>query len=115
MKSTDAVIEIRGLHKKYGATDAVNGLDLTVRAGKCYGFFGRNGSGKTTTIKCLLNLLRPSEGTVRVFGCDPSKREVEMVLSGAGPEVMERLRGYAMESLNVEALSLEEIFVASLK
>lgn len=78
MKSTDAVIEIRGLHKSYGATDAVNGLDLTVRPGRCYGFFGRNGAGKTTTIKCLLNLLRPNQGTVRVFGRDPAKQEVEV-------------------------------------
>jgi ABC-2 type transport system ATP-binding protein len=55
---------------------AVNGLNLTVRAGCCYGFFGRNGAGKTTTIKCLLNLLRPQSGTVRVFGFDPQKDEV---------------------------------------
>jgi ABC-2 type transport system ATP-binding protein len=54
----------------------VNGLTLSVRAGKCYGFFGRNGAGKTTTIKCLLNLLRPDSGGVRVFGLDPRKDEV---------------------------------------
>jgi len=56
--------------------EAVNGLTLSVRAGRCYGFFGRNGAGKTTTIKCLLNLLRPNSGTVRVFGLDPQRNEV---------------------------------------
>jgi ABC-2 type transport system ATP-binding protein len=69
-------IEITGLTRCFGKTDAVRGLNLTVRAGCCYGFFGRNGAGKTTTIKCLLNLLRPAEGTVRVFGLDPQQEEV---------------------------------------
>ena len=76
MNTETPVIEIRDLHRRYGKLDAVNGLSLTVRAGKCYGFFGRNGAGKTTTIKCLLNLLRPNSGTARVFGLDPQKNEV---------------------------------------
>ena len=54
------VIDLQNLVRRYGHTDAVNGLTLQVPAGRCYGFFGRNGAGKTTTIKCLLNLLRPS-------------------------------------------------------
>src|SRR5271154_1102453 len=70
------IIEIQNLSRRYGRLDAVNGLSLTVHAGKCYGFFGRNGAGKTTTIKCLLNLLRPDSGSVRVFGLDPRKDEV---------------------------------------
>lgn len=78
MSIESAVIEIHGLKRGYGRVEAVNGLDLTVRAGRCYGFFGRNGAGKTTTIKCLLNLLRPQSGTVRVFGLDPRKNEVEV-------------------------------------
>jgi ABC-2 type transport system ATP-binding protein len=76
METNSPVIEIKNLTRRYGKLDAVNGLTLTVRAGKCYGFFGRNGAGKTTTIKCLLNLLRPNSGTVRVFGVDPQKNEV---------------------------------------
>ena len=69
-------IEIRNLARRYGRTDAVNGLSLTVAPGRCYGFFGRNGAGKTTTIKCLLNLLRPTAGLIRVFGMDPAREEV---------------------------------------
>ena len=76
MSSENSVIEINNLVRKYGHTDAVNGLNLRVSAGKCYGFFGRNGSGKTTTIKCLLNLLQPTSGSVRVFGLDPRRDEV---------------------------------------
>lgn len=76
MATTPPVIEITNLSRRYGKTEAVNGLNLTVRPGRCYGFFGRNGAGKTTTIKCLLNLLRPGSGTVRVFGLDPQKHEV---------------------------------------
>jgi ABC-2 type transport system ATP-binding protein len=76
MNADTPVIEIKNLTRRYGKLDAVNGLSLTVRAGKCYGFFGRNGAGKTTTIKCLLNLLRPNAGEARVFGLNPQKNEV---------------------------------------
>ncbi len=70
------VIAINNLVRRYGRTDAVNGLSLRVEPGRCYGFFGRNGAGKTTTIKCLLNLLQPTSGTVSVFGLDPATNEV---------------------------------------
>src|SRR5690348_2341204 len=76
MTTDTSVIELDRLVRRYGRTDAVNGLNLTVQPGRCYGFFGRNGAGKTTTIKCLLNLLRPTSGSVRVFGLDPHKNEV---------------------------------------
>ncbi len=76
MNTDTPVIEIQNLVRRYGKHDAVNGLSLSVPAGKCYGFFGRNGAGKTTTIKCLLNLLRPDSGTVRVFGLNPQRDEV---------------------------------------
>src|SRR6266481_4791820 len=78
MKPEPAVIEIDHLVRKYGRTDAVNGLSLRVNAGRCFGFFGRNGAGKTTTIKCLLNLLQPTSGTVRVFGLEPRRNEVDV-------------------------------------
>src|ERR1700750_3234108 len=76
MNTSVPVIEIQNLVQRYGKNDAVNGLSLSVPAGKCYGFFGRNGAGKTTTIKCLLDLLRPASGAIRVFGMDPRKQEV---------------------------------------
>src|SRR5262245_56322129 len=69
-------VETKTLTRRYGKLEAVHGLNLTVRAGRCYGFFGRNGAGKPPTIKCLFNLLRPNSGGVRVFGLDPKKEEV---------------------------------------
>jgi len=74
-------IEIRNLVRRFGRTDAVNGLNLTVQPGRCYGFFGRNGAGKTTTIRCLLNLLQPTSGDVRVFGMGPARDEVAVKTS----------------------------------
>ena len=70
------VIALDRLVRRYGHTDAVDGLDLQVAPGRCYGFFGRNGAGKTTTIKCLLNLIRPTSGEARVFGMNPARHEV---------------------------------------
>ncbi len=78
MSTHTPAIEISNLVRRYGRTDAVNGLDLRVDPGRCYGFFGRNGAGKTTTIKCLLNLLRPTSGSARVFGFDPRRDEVRV-------------------------------------
>ncbi len=72
-----SVIEITGLRKEYrklrgGSTVAIDGLDLRVEAGGVFGFLGPNGSGKTTTIRCLLGLVRPTAGSCRMFGVDPS-------------------------------------------
>ena len=82
-------IEVRNLVRRFGSTDAVNGLSFTVRPGRCFGLFGRNGAGKTTTIKCLLNHLRPTSGTVRVFGAAPLRDEVAVKAHiGYVPEVV---------------------------
>jgi ABC-2 type transport system ATP-binding protein len=64
-------IQTQKLMKSYGSVRALRGLDLEVRAGEIFGFLGPNGSGKTTTIRCLLDLIRPNGGTVRVLGIDP--------------------------------------------
>src|SRR5947209_10086975 len=61
----------RGLRKSYGSVEALRGVDLEVRRGEIFGFLGPNGSGKTTTIRCLLDLIRPTSGSVRVLGLDP--------------------------------------------
>ena len=59
-----------GLTKRYGRTVALEGLDLTVAPGEVYGFLGPNGSGKTTTIRLLLGLHRPTAGRAALFGVD---------------------------------------------
>jgi ABC-2 type transport system ATP-binding protein len=78
MNNLVPAIETTNLVRRYGRTDAVNGLSLRVATGRCYGFFGRNGAGKTTTIKCLLNLLRPTSGDAKIFGLDPARHEVDV-------------------------------------
>ncbi len=66
-----AVIEVAGLMKSFGRTRALDGLDLTVAAGEVHGFLGPNGSGKTTTIRVLLGLIRAGGGSARLLGGDP--------------------------------------------
>src|SRR5690606_953307 len=68
-----AVIEARGLTKRYGRITAVDGIDLEIRRGEVFGLLGPNGSGKTTTILMLLGLTDVSAGTVRVLGLDPAR------------------------------------------
>ena len=69
-------ISTRGLMKSYGSVRALRGLDLEVRQGEIFGYLGSNGSGKTTTIRCLLDLIRPNGGSVRVLGIDPQANPV---------------------------------------
>jgi ABC-2 type transport system ATP-binding protein len=83
-----AVIEIEGLAKEYrqrraGRVRAVDGLDLSVPAGGVFGFLGPNGSGKTTTIRCLLGLSRPTAGRCRLLGA-VSARELPRVIGRVG-------------------------------
>jgi ABC-2 type transport system ATP-binding protein len=63
-----AVIQARGLSKRFGDVFAVDAVDLHVERGELYGFLGLNGAGKTTTIRALLGMIRPSAGTVSLFG-----------------------------------------------
>jgi len=65
-------VQTEGLTKRYGGRAAVRDLDLSVRAGEVYGFLGPNGAGKTTTLRMLLGLVRPTAGTVRLFGRPPA-------------------------------------------
>lgn len=67
-----AALRVRGLRKRYGATEAVKGVDLTVQPGQVYGLLGPNGSGKTTTLSCALGLLAPTSGTCEVLGVPSS-------------------------------------------
>ena len=63
-------IRTEGLTKRYGATTALDSLDLSIEPGEVYGYLGPNGAGKTTTIRLLLGLHRPSAGGAELFGTD---------------------------------------------
>ena len=69
----DAVLEVRGLTKRYGAVHALRGIDLTVSKGSIYGFIGPNGAGKTTTIRIVAGLIRATSGDVWLHGVDLRK------------------------------------------
>lgn len=71
-------IDITGLRKSFGATVALDGLDLKVQEGEVHGFLGPNGSGKTTTIRILLGLLKADGGTATLLGGDPWSQPVEL-------------------------------------
>jgi ABC-2 type transport system ATP-binding protein len=63
-----SALSVRALTHRFGGRTAVRDLDLDVREGDVYGFLGPNGAGKTTVIRCVLGLLRPTQGDIRVFG-----------------------------------------------
>src|SRR6478735_5513415 len=71
--SSEWAVEAHGLVKVFGDNRAVDGVDLSVRAGTVYGVLGPNGAGKTTTISMLATLLRPDGGTATIFGHDVAK------------------------------------------
>jgi ABC-2 type transport system ATP-binding protein len=80
------VLRARGLVKRYGAVEAVRGVDLAVRRGEIYGFLGPNGAGKTTTLLMLLGIERPTAGTIEVFGrvgpIDPFRDKLRIGVMG---------------------------------
>ncbi|MEW2175339.1 ABC transporter ATP-binding protein [Streptomyces sp. NPDC005406] len=71
-------ITVAGLHKSFGRTHALDGLDLTVESGEVHGFLGPNGSGKSTTIRVLLGMLRADAGAAQLLGRDPWRDAVEL-------------------------------------
>ena len=88
----EAVISVRGLHKRYGALEAVAGIDLEVFRGEIFAFLGPNGAGKTTTVEILEGFRRRTSGDVTVLGVDPAHADgawrdrVGVVLQESQPE-----------------------------
>jgi len=70
---SERVFELDGVSRSFGQVKAVDNLTLSLGKGEVTGFLGTNGAGKTTTIKMLIGLIRPTSGTVRLFGGDPSE------------------------------------------
>ena len=104
-------IAVQGLVKSFGATRALDGVDLTVEPGEVHGFLGPNGAGKSTTIRVLLGLLRADAGRAQVLGGDPWHDAVALhhrlayvpgdvdlwpdLTGGEAIDVLARLRGEA--------------------
>ena len=84
----EEVVRVESLVKRYGDGGEVGPISLTVRRGDVYGFVGPNGSGKTTTIRAMLGLLKPTSGRVEVFGMDPWRHSKRVnALLGYSPEL----------------------------
>ncbi len=81
-------VELKGVVKRYNELIAVNNLNLNIRQGEIFGLLGPNGSGKSTTLKMLLGLVQPDEGSVKVLGIDAKQ----------DPVAIKRLVGYAPET-----------------
>jgi ABC-2 type transport system ATP-binding protein len=69
---TQAAAVLRGVHKRYGRLEALQGVDLEIRPGELVALLGPNGAGKTTAVSILLGQRRPDAGTARLFGRDPT-------------------------------------------
>lgn len=96
----DSVVEVRGLVKRYGRVVAVDGLDLSVAAGECFGMLGPNGAGKTTTIETIVGLITPTTGEVRVFG---------KLWSRNGRDIREKMGVALQEARFPERLTVREV------
>jgi ABC-2 type transport system ATP-binding protein len=93
----DAMIQIKGLTKRYGTFTAVDGIDLEVPRGQILGFLGPNGAGKTTTLRMIAGILKPTAGSVKIGGIDileqPSAAKAMMGFIPDRPFIYEKLTG----------------------
>ena len=103
------MIELLGVTKTYGTKRAVDGLDLSVRAGELFAFLGPNGAGKTTTIKMVCGLLRPTTGTVRVGGHPAESQQARQLIAYVPdqPYLYEKLTGREFLRFVVEMYGLD--------
>jgi ABC-2 type transport system ATP-binding protein len=97
--TSNSAIHVRGLVKRFGQVTALDGLDLEVRTGECFGLLGPNGAGKTTAVEILEGLQRPDHGTVQVLGMDWIHH---------AQELRERVAVQLQESQLYERLSVQE-------
>ncbi|HEY3682583.1 MAG TPA: ABC transporter ATP-binding protein [Streptosporangiaceae bacterium] len=108
-------VHAQGLWKRFGATDAVAGLDLMVPVGSFFGLVGPNGAGKTTTLSMMTGLLRPDAGAVRVAGADvwrdPLAVKARIGVLPEGLRLFERLSGRELLAFmgRLRGLSVAEV------
>ncbi len=116
------MIEIEGLTKDFGTLHVLRDIDLSVAEGECYGLLGPNGAGKTTLINLICGLLRPTSGSLRVAGQEPTRRSPNLTVNlGLAPqelalfsgltgrenlEFLARIHGIGRESAREEADAL---------
>ena len=87
------VIACRNLRKYFDDVKAVDGLDLSVESGECFGLLGPNGAGKTTTVESIAGLRTPDSGTIRVLDLDPRRDRAQRRRTPAATTSMRRCWG----------------------
>ena len=95
---SNEIIKVENLSKQFSKINAVNNISFTVKKGDIYGFLGQNGAGKSTTIRMLLTLIKPTTGSIRIFGKDLEQNKKE-ILKNIGaiiekPDVYKFLTAY---------------------
>ncbi|MBJ7464221.1 MAG: ABC transporter ATP-binding protein [Mycolicibacterium sp.] len=114
---SEPVVRLRGLTKRYGATIAVNNLDLEVHRAEVFALLGPNGAGKTTTIEMCEGFLRPDAGSIEILGLDPTtdnaklRERIGVMLQGGGGypaaragEMLDLVAAYAADPLDPQWL-----------
>jgi ABC-2 type transport system ATP-binding protein len=97
--SSEAAIDVRGLSRTFGSFVAVKDLSFSVKQGEIFGFLGANGAGKSTTIRMMCGLLKPTSGTALIGGIDVSRN----------PEGVKRTIGYMSQKFSLyEALTVDQ-------
>jgi ABC-2 type transport system ATP-binding protein len=103
-RRVDAAVSVRDVVKRFVDTTALDGVSFDLRRGEVLGLLGPNGAGKTTTIHVLLGLVRPTSGSVRLFGLDPhATRTALRRVAFASPEALMDWRLTVEENLRVYA------------
>jgi len=110
MPSTSPAIEFDSVTRSFGSITALSDLNIEVHQGELYGFLGPNGAGKTTAIGLVMNFLKPTNGTIRVFGQDTQKDELA-VKNGRGRSP--RASHHTRNSLGTNTSSSSVRFVES--
>ncbi|HCY74652.1 MAG TPA: bacitracin ABC transporter ATP-binding protein [Ignavibacteriales bacterium] len=100
----DKIIEINSLSKNFKDLRAVNSLNLNVFEGDVFGFLGPNGAGKSTTIRMLLSLIKPSEGSIKLFGKTLEKNRIEILKKVGAIVEKPDFYGYLSAYKNLEIL-----------
>src|SRR5688572_17538654 len=75
---SDSVIRLQNVHKRFGITEVLRGVNLSIERGQTFALLGRNGAGKTTLIRLLLGLLRRESGSIAVLGRDPQHEALQV-------------------------------------
>src|SRR5690348_10930456 len=94
-----ALLDVRGLQRRFGGVTALDGADLTVEAGRITGLIGPNGAGKTTLFNCVTGALRPNAGTVRFDGNDVTGWRPDRLAEAGLTRTFQIARGLAQLSV----------------